>query len=229
MERRHQIFTMLQHLNERRNQIEAAVLDTVRKLDAAALESLSRLKRQLAEIEDLIHDYEARLVQHPAAAPDRPARSVFLSSTAIDLQPERKALQDLIEQLQFRFVGMSGFPATGEAPALFIRRMVDESDIYLGILGMRYGSIDTSTGLSMTELEYRQAIAGRKDVRMFVMGDDAPVSVGMIERDPAAFAKLLEFRNLVLQSHMCSIFKDVSDLRKKAENTLKSARQTSGG
>jgi hypothetical protein len=30
-----------------------------------------------------------------------------------------------------------------------------EADVYLGVLGMRYGSIDPSSGFSMTELEYK--------------------------------------------------------------------------
>ena len=34
---------------------------------------------------------------------------------------------------------------------------VEQSDIYIGILGMKYGSIDEDTGKSYTHLEYKKA------------------------------------------------------------------------
>ena len=56
-------------------------------------------------------------------------------------------------------------------PADLIRRKVDESEVYLGILALRYGHVDPGTGLSMTELEYRQALARGKPMHMFVIDD----------------------------------------------------------
>ncbi len=36
-----------------------------------------------------------------------------------------------------------------------IKKWIDESDVYMLILGGRYGSIEEESGLSYTELEYR--------------------------------------------------------------------------
>ena len=95
-----------------------------------------------------------------------------------------------------------------------------ESEVYLGILGMRYGHVDDVTGLSMTELEYRQAIASDKDIRVFVMDEDAPITGSMVERDPTSLEKLNSFRATVLKSHSCSLFHTEHDLAEKVERTL---------
>ena len=40
-----------------------------------------------------------------------------------------------------------------------IRKWIDESDVYMLILGGRYGSIDEESDLSYTELEYKYALS----------------------------------------------------------------------
>ncbi len=86
---------------------------------------------------------------------------------------------------------------------------------------MRYGSFDEATGLSMTELEYRQARTSGKDLLMYVMGDEAFVKVGSVESDPERFAKLQEFRTRVLTDHTCGMFNNVDQLVTKAQAGLK--------
>jgi hypothetical protein len=43
-----------------------------------------------------------------------------------------------------------------------IRRWIDESDIYMLILGGRYGSIDPKSQMGYIELEYRYALEKSK-------------------------------------------------------------------
>jgi hypothetical protein len=64
---------------------------------------------------------------------------------------------------------MEGFVPIGAPPGDYIRRRVKKCGIYLGLPGMRYGSIDPASGFSMTELEYRQAVGSNKPRLMFVM------------------------------------------------------------
>jgi len=77
---------------------------------------------------------------------------IFVSSTWLDLQPERHALEDAINRINAgKFVGMEYFgsrPETTEGASL---EEVDRSDIYAGIIGGRYGS-------GITEKEYRRAL-----------------------------------------------------------------------
>ena len=86
---------------------------------------------------------------------------------------------------------------------------------------MRYGYVDPITGLSMTELEYRQAIVSKKQICMFIMDQSAQIQASMIEDDPTRFKKLLEFKSHVMKVHTCAMFDSISDLKTKAEATLK--------
>ena len=73
----------------------------------------------------------------------------------------------------------------------------------------------------MTELEYEQALASGKQLFLFVMDDNAPITVNMVEADPEASAKLRQFRNRVLGRHTCRMFTTREDLVQKAEDALR--------
>ncbi|GHT67957.1 hypothetical protein FACS1894110_14460 [Spirochaetia bacterium] len=82
---------------------------------------------------------------------------VFISSTYKDLKEERQAAVEAILQAGHIPAGMELFKA-GKKQMETIKQWIDDSDVYLLILGGRYGSIDEETGKSYTELEYRYAI-----------------------------------------------------------------------
>jgi O-acetyl-ADP-ribose deacetylase (regulator of RNase III) len=215
------VYEMLRHLDERRDRLEAALVKVLAREDVAFDQAVSSLRAQLEDIAALRRNYEAEL-----APPGRPAqraldRSVFVSSTELDLHEHRTAVRSAIGALHLRFVGMEDFTPTVTAPAELIRDKVESAEVYLGIIGMRYGSVDPASGFSMTELEYRQALASGKPLCMFVMGRDAPISVAMVEDDPERFAKLCDFRSRVLAAHLCAVFNSVEELAHKAEASLK--------
>ena len=116
---------------------------------------------------------------------------------------------------------MEGFTPTAQPPAQLICEKVDSAKVYVGILGMRYGSLDETTGLSMTETEYRRALTGGKPVRMFLMNEDAPITMGMVEKDPDLYAKLQTLRSEVMKKHTCGMFSNVEDLAQKVEASLR--------
>ena len=186
--------------------------------------SISRLGTQLDEIQGLRRSYEAELVFADKGEQPVVADSVFVSSTSTDLKPHRQAVRDVIKNLRRRFIGMEEFAPTAQAPVDLIRRKVNEGQVYLGILGMRYGYVDPGTGLSMTELEYRQAIASDKTICMFIMDQNARILASMVEDDPTRFAKLVDFRSRVMRAHTCALFTDPPDLAQKAEAALKETR-----
>jgi len=220
-ERRHQVYMMLRHLDTRRNQIEADLLHVLAGQDLPKDKSLSQLREHLDEIQALRRSYEAELVVTEKAGQPVVRNSVFVSSSSADLKPHRQAVRDVINTLRLTFIGMEEFHPTAQAPADLIRRKVNEGQVYLGILGMRYGYVDPGTGLSMTELEYRQAIASDKRICMFVMDQNAPILASMVEDDPIRFAKLIDFRGRIMKAHTCALFTDPADLAQKAEATLK--------
>jgi O-acetyl-ADP-ribose deacetylase (regulator of RNase III) len=220
-QRRHQVYTMLRHLDSRRNQIEAALLHVLAGGKEHSDKSLSQFREQLDEISALRRSYEAELVFPQKSEQGVVPNSVFVSSTSTDLKSHRQAVRDVIDNLRLTFIGMEEFAPTAQAPSDLIRRKVNQSQIYLGILGMRYGYVDPGTGLSMTELEYRQAVANEKRICMFVMDKNAPIIASMVEDDPVLFAKLSDFRGRIMKAHTCALFSDPADLAKKAEAALK--------
>jgi len=221
VERRHQVYLMLRHLDSRRNQIEAYLLQALTGQEPPHDKSLSRLRDQLDEIQALRRSYEAELIGSNKTGQFVVPDSVFVSSTSTDLPLYREAVRVVIKNLRLKFIGMEEFAPTSQAPADLIRRKVNEGQAYLGILGMRYGYVDPGTGLSMTELEYRQAVASDKKICMFVMGQNAPIVASMVEDDSVRYAKLIDFRSRVMKAHTCASFTDPSDLAMKAQATLK--------
>jgi hypothetical protein len=83
---------------------------------------------------------------------------VFVSSTFSDLKEERQAAVEAILSAGHIPAGMELFAAGDESQMDVIKQWIDESDVYLLILGGRYGSIEPKTGKSYTPLEYEYAI-----------------------------------------------------------------------
>lgn len=83
---------------------------------------------------------------------------VFVSSTYTDLIEERQAAVQAILDAGHIPAGMELFKAGNESQLKTIYRWIDESDIYMLILGGRYGSIESKTGSSYTQLEYEYAL-----------------------------------------------------------------------
>jgi hypothetical protein len=109
---------------------------------------------------------------------------IFVSSTWLDLQPERHAVEDAINRMNAgKFVGMEYFgsrPETTEGTSL---DEVDRSDIYVGIIGGRYGS-------GITEKEYLRA--RERDLPCFIyFKDDRVVTAEGRDKEPEK-TKLLD-------------------------------------
>ncbi|WP_394174028.1 DUF4062 domain-containing protein [Guptibacillus hwajinpoensis] len=90
---------------------------------------------------------------------------VFISSTYVDLKDERQAAVEAILDAGHIPAGMELFKAGNDDQLKTIKRWIDESDVYLLILGGRYGSLEKESGKSYTHLEYEYAI--EKGMRVF--------------------------------------------------------------
>lgn len=95
---------------------------------------------------------------------------VFVSSTYTDLIEERQAAVQAILDAGHIPAGMELFKA-GKSQMKTIQKWIDESDVYMLILGGRYGSIEEESGLSYTELEYNYAISKNMPVFAVVLED----------------------------------------------------------
>lgn len=92
---------------------------------------------------------------------------VFVSSTYTDLIEERQAAVQAILDAGHIPAGMELFKAGNESQLKTIYRWIDESDVYMLILGGRYGSIEKKTGKSYTQLEYEYALS--KNIPVFAV------------------------------------------------------------
>jgi len=92
---------------------------------------------------------------------------VFVSSTYVDLKEERQAAVQAILTAGHIPAGMELFSAGDQSQMDVIKRWIDESDVFLLILGGRYGSIEPESQKSYTHLEYEYAL--EKDKALFAV------------------------------------------------------------
>lgn len=97
---------------------------------------------------------------------------VFVSSTYTDLIEERQTVARAIFDYGYIPTGMELFEASkGQMKAM--RKIIDESDIYILILGNNYDRlIEKESGLSYTELEYRYALSKNMPIFTLSLNND---------------------------------------------------------
>ena len=97
--------------------------------------------------------------------------------------------------------GMELFPAANESQWSLIKRVIDDCDYYILIVGGRYGSLGPD-GISYTEMEYRYAIETDKPTIAFVHQDPPSIPSGKSEASDEGKQKLVAFRELVQKEVM---------------------------
>jgi tetratricopeptide (TPR) repeat protein len=121
-------------------------------------------------------------------------------------------------------VDMKDFPAADQTPAQLCADLVRGCDVYVGVLGTRYGSsVSDKPGVSYTELEFDTATEAGKPRLMFVLDTNAdnvgiPVSALFDEfgARQAAFRSRVQGSGLLVQS-----FTDPATLGQLVERSLR--------
>ncbi|WP_431150522.1 DUF4062 domain-containing protein [Acidovorax facilis] len=136
---------------------------------------------------------------------------IFVSSTYADLKDERQRVIQALMEMDCIPAGMELFPAVDEEQFAFIKRVIDDCDYYLLVIGGRYGSL-TSAGISYTEQEYDYAVA--KDLKVIALLHQAPddIPLGKSERDPELRAKLDKFREKVSTGRLVRFWNSANEL-----------------
>ncbi len=164
----------------------------------------------MKELKDLTEDNLKP--KHKSGTP-----TVFVSSTYSDLSEHRNAVKEQISRRKMVFIGMEHFGANPDnyPPASVIIEEVKKADVYIGVFGVRYGYIDQATGLSMTELEYREAKASNKPMLLYVIKETANVKVSDIEQDNIGREKLKALKKEIMMNKVVYKFDTVADLEKQ--------------
>jgi hypothetical protein len=150
---------------------------------------------------------------------------VFVSSTYTDLREERQAAVEAILTAGHIPAGMELFAAGDDSQMNVIKRWIDESDVYLLILGGRYGSLEPSSQKSYIELEYEYAVESGKPLFAVVIDEDYAkervkthrLGVDVIEIENPR--KLKEFRTHVL-TKMVRFWHDPKDIKLAIHETM---------
>lgn len=150
---------------------------------------------------------------------------VFISSTYTDLLEERKKIQEILLMADCIPAGMEAFVATNDEQFNVIKKVIDLCDYYVLIVGGRYGSVNESTGLSYTEMEYDYAVSKNIPVLVFCLDEDVDLPPEKVETDPIKCQKLAEFKGKVMGNRLASIWKDLSELSGKAAISIMKAKE----
>ena len=138
---------------------------------------------------------------------------VFISSTYVDLQEERREVLKAVLELDHMPAGMELFPATDDSAWDLIKGVIDSSDYYVVIIGGRYGSVDKNRDVGYTEKEYDYAIDSGKAVIPLLHRDPNKIPREKTDGDDAAWAKLQAFRQKVEGRHTCSYWDSPENLK----------------
>jgi hypothetical protein len=117
---------------------------------------------------------------------------VFVSSTYEDLREERTEVMQALLELDCMPSGMELFPAANDDQWTLIRRVIDDCDYYLVIIGGRYGSTGPD-GKSYTQMEYEYAVSKGKPVIAFLHSNPGLIPAGKTESNDQGKKRLSEF------------------------------------
>ncbi|HNP52352.1 MAG TPA: DUF4062 domain-containing protein [Nitrosomonas nitrosa] len=148
---------------------------------------------------------------------------VYLSSTFQDLKEYRKVARDILLKTQYLVISMEDYVATDERPLAKCLKDVAACDLYVGIIGNRYGFIpedeDNKGHYSITELEYREAQKFNRPSLLFLLSETAE-SESTLKQSDAGEAKLWTFKKVIGLNHVVSFVDSPSDLAQKLSASL---------
>jgi hypothetical protein len=144
------------------------------------------------------------------------AKTVFISSTFQDLAEHRRAVWQVLEGFKANVRGMEEFGARTEAPLQTCLAEVEQSDVYVGIIAYRLGSLDAETAKSFTQLEYERARDLGKNILIYLADEQqARVRYSDIEVDPLQRERLNAFKAVLKERHTVDVFSTPEDLAEK--------------
>lgn len=144
---------------------------------------------------------------------------VFISSTFLDLQQERLKVQQAVMELECIPAGMEAFPAIDEEQFAFIKKVIDDCDYYLLIIGGRYGSV-SEEGLSYTEMEYDYAVSKGIKVIIFLHKDPSSLPANKTDQSDKLKKKLLAFRKKVSKGRLIRFWNNADELQGLVSTSL---------
>ena len=147
-----------------------------------------------------------------AQATTRPNVPVFVSSTFTDMRLYRRKIRDALTQLEAVVRGMEQFGSKPGSPVVECLKVVQLCRLYVGIFGMRYGTIPDGHDRSMTHIEYDEAQRLSLPSLIYILNEDHPIPAKDVETGPGA-ETLQALKDLLKKRHTVSFFTTPEDLQ----------------
>ena len=116
---------------------------------------------------------------------------------------------------QRKFSAMEFFNADTRRPIDVCLEQVRASDIFIGIIAHKYGSIVPGTEKSFTQMEYEEAIKKEIPCLIYLRDKDVPIKYRLTEQDPKSLEKLQKFIEHLKKTHTPADFQQGGDLAYK--------------
>ena len=149
--------------------------------------------------------------------------TVMISSTARDLPEHRRQVMDACLAQGMLPKAMEHLPASDADAMKISRQMVDQTDIYLGVIAFRYGHVPAGHSISITEMEYNRAIERGIPCLIFFMHEDHLLKAADVEKGKGA-VRLDQFKKRLGKAHVVNFFRSPEDLRAHVINSLSQFR-----
>jgi hypothetical protein len=153
------------------NEFSCAEIEYNKKLDQLD-ETIKRLSIRL-EIE-YKYKVKSKFVKKVKSLPPMEINSVFQSlfmNKEIAIKFVSLLIDDEYLTEDERWIGKT-------SPLETCLAEVEQSDIYIGIISFRLGSIKTNTGKSFTQLEYEKALDLKKDILIYLRDERNSKNIG---------------------------------------------------
>ncbi len=136
----------------------------------------------------------------------------LISSTVLDLPEHRTAAIEACVRVGVEPLVMEIFGADNSKSQAQCRSLLEQADIYIGILGFRYGFIPPGQEKSITEIEFE--LAGAKGIPrlMFLMSEEHPVRTTDVETGSGA-EKLSNFKDSARRELVVAKFRSPEELK----------------
>ena len=148
-----------------------------------------------------------------------PRKTIFISSTAIDLPEHRERVTAACLERGHHPDGMERWPAADAAALPLCLEKVDKADLFIGIYAHRYGWIPPGESRSITELEYERAKERGIPRLLFLMGPKHPIVAEEVETGNGA-ERLKAFKARIQTERVIATFDNPDQLRAEVINAL---------
>ena len=147
-------------------------------------------------------------------------QKIFISSTFSDLIEYRESVQKAIRKTGAIDISMENFGSRDNRPLEECLRIIkEETDLFVGIYAHRYGFIPDKYDISITEMEYNEAIKCDIPVLVFVIDEDEPWSKKFIDFGENE-TKLLTFKSRLGKQKMWTRFTNKDNLASSVVSSL---------